>query len=72
MNGRLANEGEFRISVAEDVAPLMLGARYVKGAMSWPFHGQVSQAAVWEEPLPPSVVAALAQGVVPGRARVAR
>lgn len=72
VDGRLANEGVFRIGVADDLAPLMLGARYVKGAISWPFHGQISQAAVWDEPLPPSVVGDLAKGVTPGRATISR
>lgn len=68
VNGQLTNQGEFRIGAGEATAPLMLGARYVKGATSWPFTGQLGQVAVWDEPLPPSVVADLAKGVSPGRA----
>jgi hypothetical protein len=67
INGRLANQGEFQIGVEAPTAPFVLGARLVKGAASWPFRGQISQAALWDEVLPPSIVADLAKGASPGR-----
>lgn len=66
VNGRLANKGEFAIGRDGDTLPFMLGARHYNGVASWPFAGQISQVAVWDEAVPASLVAELAKGRSPG------
>ena len=66
VNGRLANKGEFGVARDGATAPLALGARHYNGNASWLFPGQISQAAVWDEALPSTLIAELARGRAPG------